>query len=272
MLNIKKSMPENGMTVDYLSNICSWDAIISEKDNKYQTIIPLPFKKKIGLKYLYQPFFCQQLGIFSLSPLNKIEEENILKLIRSKFIFGYFQWNSPIMNNPFIVSEKAPNYVLNLSDTYEQLRKGYNSNVSNDSNNLEKVIYDFKEELGHKFPEVEEEHYNNLVKGLKQSSILSYSIISILEDNNTLAASLFIHFKNRSIYLLGYTKPDFMSTGINTLIFDFLIQKQVEKPKILDFEGSKIPGIAKFYQSFGARNQYYYKNKLNFNLFFFLKN
>jgi len=33
---------------DYLSNICSWDAIISEKDNKYQTIIPLPFKKKSG--------------------------------------------------------------------------------------------------------------------------------------------------------------------------------------------------------------------------------
>ena len=48
---------------NYLNAVCEnqWDALIF-KD--YEAVFPLPFKKKLGLKYLIQPVFCQQLGAF----------------------------------------------------------------------------------------------------------------------------------------------------------------------------------------------------------------
>ena len=42
-----------------------WDALVEEKDGKYQRVFPLPFRKKAGIKYIYQPPFTQQLGLFS---------------------------------------------------------------------------------------------------------------------------------------------------------------------------------------------------------------
>ena len=40
----------------------NWDAIIM---NDYEAVMPLTWKKKFGIKYLYQPAFIQQGGIFS---------------------------------------------------------------------------------------------------------------------------------------------------------------------------------------------------------------
>jgi hypothetical protein len=39
-----------------------WDALV--KDD-YKSVMPLTWRKKYGIKYLYQPFFTQQLGVFS---------------------------------------------------------------------------------------------------------------------------------------------------------------------------------------------------------------
>ena len=50
---------------EYLTSICEWEAIVLDNGVDYELIVPLPFKKKFCLKYLYQPFFCQQLGVYS---------------------------------------------------------------------------------------------------------------------------------------------------------------------------------------------------------------
>ena len=38
-----------------------WDGLVL---NDYEAIMPLPWNKKYGIYYLYQPFLCAQLGIF----------------------------------------------------------------------------------------------------------------------------------------------------------------------------------------------------------------
>ena len=46
----------------YLDTITeNWDAIVL---NDYEAVMPLIWKKKFGIKYLYQPAFLQQAGIF----------------------------------------------------------------------------------------------------------------------------------------------------------------------------------------------------------------
>ncbi|MCK4361546.1 MAG: hypothetical protein KAV70_07350, partial [Bacteroidales bacterium] len=61
---IKKSF--NGIIYGYswyLDIVCKhWEALV---ENDYERVFPLTTGKKFGINYLYQPFFTQQLGVFS---------------------------------------------------------------------------------------------------------------------------------------------------------------------------------------------------------------
>ena len=46
----------------------NWNAFILEKNGIYQAVFPICSKKKAGISYIYQPFFTQQLGYFSINP------------------------------------------------------------------------------------------------------------------------------------------------------------------------------------------------------------
>ena len=48
-----------------------WEALVEIKGGKYVTVMPITNKKKYGINYLCQPFFTQQLGVFSVDPLPK---------------------------------------------------------------------------------------------------------------------------------------------------------------------------------------------------------
>ena len=40
----------------------NWDVLVL---NDYEAVMPIPWKQKFGLKYITQPYFCQQLTIYS---------------------------------------------------------------------------------------------------------------------------------------------------------------------------------------------------------------
>ena len=42
------------------------------------------------------------------------------------------------------------------------------------------------------------------------------------------------------------------------LLIDHIIRQEAGKNTILDFEGSKIEGVARFYKGFGAKNHPYF--------------
>src|SRR5579864_8810325 len=52
----------------YLDHMAAgqWDALVLDD---YEAVMPLPWRRKFGIRYLYQPAFTQQLGIFSKTPI-----------------------------------------------------------------------------------------------------------------------------------------------------------------------------------------------------------
>src|SRR3712207_2118223 len=50
----------------YLDAVCErWSAVVERKDGQYVSLLPLPEKRLAGLRQIYQPFFTQQLGLFT---------------------------------------------------------------------------------------------------------------------------------------------------------------------------------------------------------------
>src|ERR1700678_4772667 len=58
----------------YLDALCSrWVGLVM---GDYEFIMPLPIGRKWGLLYVYQPLFCQQLGVFY-----KRRSESVIELM-----------------------------------------------------------------------------------------------------------------------------------------------------------------------------------------------
>ena len=68
-----------------------WEALV---EDDYNCIFPLTHHQKWGVPYLFQPFFAQQLGLFSgqAIPFGKLDE--FIHAIPSSFRFVEIQMNS----------------------------------------------------------------------------------------------------------------------------------------------------------------------------------
>ncbi|HKG67801.1 MAG TPA: hypothetical protein VKA92_02960, partial [Segetibacter sp.] len=119
----------------YLNHMChrKWDALLL---GDYEYLMPLPFRKKFGISYLYVPAFIQQLGIFSSKRIDENLVSAFLKAIPRKFMYCELVLNS---NNPSYgysaVSKK--NYLLPLHDPYNVLVKNYSRSAKR---NIKKAI------------------------------------------------------------------------------------------------------------------------------------
>lgn len=260
---------------EYLSAICDWEAIIEEEDGIYLFVVPLPFKSKLLLKYIYQPFFCQQLGVFGVGELSVEQECEVFKIIKKNFVMCSFNWSFAPRESSFLQVDQQPNYVLNLDKSWEEIEKGFNSNrkrtlkkskkiettisLESDGESINKTIDNFKNTLGERFTEIKTAHYKSLKEGFSAiKEVSKVQVFNLSVERKIVASVLIVEFNNRLTYMLGYVDDECRKSGINSLLFEEIIKRNVLSNKILDFEGGKSSGIAQFYSSFGAAESFYY--------------
>jgi len=122
----------------YLDNVAdNWDALVLDD---YKTVMPLPIRKKWGFTYAYQPFFCQQLGIFSTAKLSQEIVNAFFNTIPAHISYINIQTNiftKPTTGN--IISKQKKNFHLPLIPTYEKLEHSYNSNTKRNLKKAQKA-------------------------------------------------------------------------------------------------------------------------------------
>lgn len=250
----------------YLDAVCEhWDALIT---NDYQVVFPIPFKKKYGLKVVYQPFFVQQLGIFSQAPLSREEQIEILQSIPKKFKLGRLQLNrfNDVDEQLFKTSNRI-NYELLLNVDYGTIFANYSKNAKR---NLQKaykaglqikkgeeianvvfMFQKFKSPTLKNFPKNVFQKLESLFEALKKRD--GVMICDAYTSDNELCASvILVKDDTRLIYLFSGCTPVAYKNGAQFFLVDFIIQKFANKQLILDFEGSNDPNLARFYKGFGA--------------------
>jgi hypothetical protein len=256
----------------YLDHMAdNWDALILDD---YMAVMPLPWRKKIGIHYLYQPSFTAQLGVFG----NNISAdlfEKFLNSVPSKFKLWEFPFNQ---HNLFQIKNfnlyQRTNYALSLNRPYEILYDNYRENVKR---NIKKSIQygcyvrtgidvtsiiKLAKQQPNAVAENEFQKFEKLYHLLKEkSAVKSYGVFS--NQNELLASCVFTFSHNRVYYILVGNHPNGKTLGASHTLIDAFIKDHAGRNLLLDFEGSDIASLAFFYSSFGAKEEKYSAIKLN---------
>src|SRR5688572_19762325 len=98
----------------------NWDALIY---GNYDIIMPLPWKKKFGIRYVYSPPFIQQLGVFG----NNLDPALCAQAVEiASSCFRWIDYNvNDCFNHAGAISRVKTNYVIDLYRDYKSIHAGY---------------------------------------------------------------------------------------------------------------------------------------------------
>ena len=267
---------ENGLIYSYswyLDHMAEhWDALVL---NDYEAVMPLTWRKKYGIRYLYQPSFCQQLGITGRKASYQNEIHHFLTVAQKHFRFIEIFLN---FDNAYAGTVARNNFILPLAANYEDLYANFKNDLKSDiskARNNNDINYTaltdhrmiiglYKARYGKRFAQVGNEDYRrleNLCSHLQQNEGLVMR--GSFAGEKPLALSLLLNRNNRLYLLISVTPPEGRQLYANHLHMSETIKEFSNRHLILDLEGSDLPGIAHFYKSFGCINQPYYYLRCN---------
>lgn len=239
----------------------NWEALVSEN---YTYVFPIPIKRKYKLPYIVQPHLAQQLGIFS----NQSITVDIIRLFIQKLPSYSYELNLNEHNLlPGLNGE--PNYILNLSKSYKELANSYSKNTIRNIDKAQKLklkiideisldsFISFYQETSKTYKAIDAECLEKLILAGKQHTEIKLCGVFNASDE-MIAALCYTEFKQRITYLVPVSNEMGKKEFAMFYLVDEIIRKEAAKDKLLDFEGSKIEGVARFYKGFGAKNHPYY--------------
>ncbi len=239
----------------------NWNALIQDD---YKAVFPLPIKKRLGVFYISQPLFTQQLGLFSSEGGKNFEE--YLPQIPKKIWLRSLQ-----VHNDSASATTKDNFELDISADIEKIREKYSQNTKRNIKkareqqliikacSTQSLIQLFKANKGKEVKEMHEKSYyilSNLLDKIQEKQ--KGNCYGIFKDDELISSAFFSNCFKRSIYLFAASNTYAKKVGANHLLIDAYIEKYKQDSLILDFEGSMIPSLARFYASFGAVNRPYY--------------
>lgn len=240
----------------------NWDVLVL---NDYEAVMPLPWKRKYFIKYITQPFFCQQLGVFYK---NETSEELIARFI-NKIPKRFRKVNLNFNSDNFSLSEMESkiNYILELNLAYKLLFKNFSKGRKHavkvgEGNSLKMKKCSILDII-----KIKKEFYNhsnfpqNILKELVDYILKNNKgyIRGVYSNEVLLGGGFFLKSKNRITYLFSSFNKDGRKQQAGSFLIASIIKQNENSQFILDFEGSNIPSIASFFKSFGAKTANYHR-------------
>lgn len=247
-----------------------WEALV---ENDYERVMPLSVKKKFGLSYMFQPFFVQQLGVFSQSALSSEDVDKFICAIPKKYKLIQYRLNEyNKVNYECDFIHKHRNIELDLIYEYQQLYNNYSNNTKRNLAKAEKaglslskvsdvkdIIQIFRDNRGKSVRHWKDKEYARLLDLIDTATYhdccLTYGVTDI--DGQTIAGAVFMCSHERVIFLFSGNDERHKDKHALTFLLDNVIREFSETQYILDFEGSDNEGLARFYKGFGGKEVFY---------------
>jgi hypothetical protein len=251
-----------------------WVALI--KDD-YEMVMPLFARRKFGINYLYEPVLVQYTTLYGMQP-QQSDVQNFLNAIPQKFRLWEFNIFLPFEPVSQCCSfSKAPNYVLKLDTSYSHLSENYNSNTKRNLKKGEKQRIvgnnELPEPLAETILKMNVPWMTRLDKAAKNRIIRFIQSVQhknrgelkcVLSSEGKLLSMLFwCYSRTRHLYIFAVSDDEAKSNGAMFSLVDEHIRANAQSGIVIDFEGSALDGVARFYKGFGASLETYYNVRKN---------
>jgi hypothetical protein len=250
-----------------------WDALIDESAG---ALMPLPYRVKWGVHYLYNPYGLQQLGVFAVEPSQQLTDAFFQAIPRHVRYIDI--WINPGgLPSAAVPGSSIPqvNQVLRADRDIALLRAGY---AKGHQRNLRKhpdlaVSTDLSAQA---FIDLFERTTGSRFGGSPPGSLEPLRLIigdalsegtgrimSIHADGIAIAATCVITWEGRSILLKSANDTRGQDVQAMFHLTDRWIEQHAGSGTLLDFAGSNTPSVARFNAGFGATATPYIRYRAN---------
>jgi hypothetical protein len=253
-----------------------WDALV---ENDYERVFPLVFRRKYGVSYIYQPFFTQQLGLYSTTRLDPEALTLFFNAIPKHF--KRISINLNTLNRydgqQFKLVQQL-NHELDLIHGYEKIAKDYSENLSRNIKKADKaglsisknikpddIIDLFRQNRGKNIRHLKDGDYLKLKRIAYTAMYKGIASIQGVYDrqNQLVAGAFFIRSNNKAIFLFSGLSEEGRKDGAMPFLIDSYIRQHAGQHLTFDFDGSNDPDLARFYKSFGSKECVYHRLEIN---------
>ena len=261
----------------YLDRSCDdWNAVIV---GAYQSVMPLPCRKKWGMNYVYPPFFISRTGFWGQN-LTVTELDMVFGLISKKF-----KWIDTMLSPDTEINIehyqhlKHRAFILDLQQPYSHIQKQYHRNhqrncrkaVQNEltltkNPDIEEIISLFIDNIGQRkqvgYSQKDYQKLKELLVFLQSQNAVE-TLGANDKDGKLCAGIFFTHKDGKYNYLFSGRNEQGADNGSMFFIMDNFIALHAENAVNLYLNGSDNEQIARFYAGFGLQETYYYQLMLN---------
>lgn len=246
-----------------------WEALVEIEDDNYLSVMPLTCRKKYGINYLCQPFFVQQLGVFSMVPVNNEKTKAFLQAIPRKYRLVEIRLNE---QNPVEKDwrgiELHRNHLLDLNHLYNDLSSEYHDNTKRNLKKslkyglqlienvpIQTIIQLFRNDRGASIKHWGDTEYARLERltdvAIASSNAFVYGVKSF-DKQDIICGAVFMKSHSRLTFLFSGNSQLGKEAQAMSFLIDQVIQRFSGQPMVFDFEGSDDDDLARFYHGFGA--------------------
>ncbi len=260
----------------YLDIVCEgWEALAWPSATDFSVVMPLPLRRKFRQRVLYQPLFCQYLGIFSSHDLTSVECEAFLQALAKHFPYisnyAFNPENSALLseapdfckcfdykaNNTHWLKLGRPHaeiYSGYSKDKKANLRKGLRANWQiRESNDFKALITLFKENHAKHIGKIKAGAYPTLERlGKKCLNNGTGKLLYAQSGSCVCAGILLTHYRGRAIYLFNAADDAGRVGNARVVMLDAYLRENAAILSVLDFESPQEHSIAAYYAGFGA--------------------
>ena len=248
-----------------------WSALVLDD---YEAVMPITGRKKFGVNYLFQPFFVQQLGVFSRRKVTAEMLQDFLNAIPKKFRFAEIRLNEGnVVENQLQGIEYHRNVVLDLNQDYDTIRANYHTNTKRnlakaenlglqvvENVELQQIVRLFRENRGATVGIWGDAEYATLINlgesAMKRDAAFTLGVTE-KDSVQLLCGALFMKTASRVIFLFSGNCDKGKAIQAMTFLMDSVIQHFANQSITFDFEGSDDKDLARFYLGFGGEERWY---------------
>ncbi|MFC2080540.1 hypothetical protein ACFLRQ_03600 [Bacteroidota bacterium] len=218
--------------------------------NDYEYIMPVAYRRKLGLKYTYQPIYCQQLGVYSKDEVEPEVTRIFLHALKKQFKVGDYSFNEGNLLGEeagYEVSDNC-NYIVSLNAETEVIQKNYTENCRRNIKRTVSSAVEFTEDISideivnlKQMTESSQRNPGHYVYMKKLFTVLDkegkIKTLGVRKGSHLIAAAIFAFSNTRAIFLLSASSESGKDQRSMFQVVNKFIQMHAGEDLKLDFEG-----------------------------------